>query len=167
MADCSFRAHREHFRAERTLDRFQPARLIVEIAQIVPHEGDEPDALAHLRHADVLAGKEEHPFDAAAWRTRTSTGTSSGGFFAKTRSLISSAFKTWASLVRLTPQFPVGRRPGAAIVTHDISTLAKHAFDRIAAGQPMPGVFAVRSVATLGQAIDDLILVTECSFEGE
>src|SRR3990167_543187 len=36
---------------------------------------------------------------------------------------------------------------GRIIVTHDISTLAKHAFDRIAAGQPMPGVFEVRSVA--------------------
>src|SRR3990167_7459025 len=28
---------------------------------------------------------------------------------------------------------------GRIVVTHDISTLAKHAFDRIAAGQPMPG----------------------------
>ncbi len=44
---------------------------------------------------------------------------------------------------------------GRVIVTHDISTLAKHAFDRIAAGQPMPGVFEVRSVAPVGQAIDD------------
>jgi hypothetical protein len=35
---------------------------------------------------------------------------------------------------------------GRIVVTHDISTLAKHAFDRIAAGQPMPGVFEVRSV---------------------
>src|ERR1043166_8448929 len=39
------------------LDRCQPARLIVEIAQIVLHEGDKPDALADLRHADVLAGE--------------------------------------------------------------------------------------------------------------
>lgn len=53
------------------------------------------------------------------------------------------------------------------IVTHDISTLAKHAFDRIAAGQPMPGVFEVRSVVPIGQAIDDLILLAECSLEGE
>ena len=30
---------------------------------------------------------------------------------------------------------------GRVMVTHDISTLAKHAFNRIAAGQPMPGVF--------------------------
>ena len=53
------------------------------------------------------------------------------------------------------------------VITHDISTLAKHAFDRVAAGQPMPGVFEVRSVAPIGQAIDDLILVAECSLEDE
>ena len=56
---------------------------------------------------------------------------------------------------------------GGVLLTHDISTLAKHAFDRIAAGQPMPGVFEVRSVAPIGQAIDDLMLLAECSFEGE
>ena len=53
------------------------------------------------------------------------------------------------------------------VVTHDITTLAKHAFDRVAAGRPMPGVFEVRSVVPIGQAIDDLILVAECSVEGE
>jgi uncharacterized NAD-dependent epimerase/dehydratase family protein len=56
---------------------------------------------------------------------------------------------------------------GRVIVTHDISTLAKHAFDRIAAAQPMPGVFEVKSVALVGQAIDDLILLAECSVDGE
>ena len=56
---------------------------------------------------------------------------------------------------------------GRVIVTHDISTLAKHAFDRIAASQPMPGVFEVRSAAPVGQAIDDLILLAECSVDGE
>ena len=56
---------------------------------------------------------------------------------------------------------------GRVIVTHDISTLAKHAFDRIAAGQPMPGVFEVKSVAPIGQTIDDLTLLAECSQEGE
>ena len=56
---------------------------------------------------------------------------------------------------------------GRILVTHDISTLAKHAFDRTAAGQPMPGVFEVRSVAPVRQAIEDLILLAECSFESE
>jgi hypothetical protein len=39
------------------VDRFEPTRLIVEVAQIVAHEGDEPDALAHLGDADALAGE--------------------------------------------------------------------------------------------------------------
>jgi hypothetical protein len=56
---------------------------------------------------------------------------------------------------------------GRIVITHDISTLAKHAFARIAAGQPMPGVFEVASVASVGQVIDDLILLAECSLEGE
>ena len=56
---------------------------------------------------------------------------------------------------------------GRVIVTHDVSTLAKHAFDRIAAGQPMPGVFEVKSVAPVGLAIDDLVLLAECSVDGE
>ena len=56
---------------------------------------------------------------------------------------------------------------GRIIVTHDISTLAKHAFDRITAGRPMPGVFEVKSVAPVGQAIDNLVLLAECSVDGE
>ncbi len=56
---------------------------------------------------------------------------------------------------------------GRIVVTHDISTLAKHAFARVASRQPMPGVFEVKSVAPIGQTIDDLILLAECSFDGE
>jgi hypothetical protein len=36
------------FGVKRILDRLEPARLIVEVAQIVAQEGDEPDALADL-----------------------------------------------------------------------------------------------------------------------
>lgn len=53
------------------------------------------------------------------------------------------------------------------MITHDVSTLTRHAFSRLAAGHPMPGVFEVRSVAGIGQAIDDLLLLAECSHEGE
>ncbi len=31
----------------------------------------------------------------------------------------------------------------------------------------MPGVFEVRSAAPVGQTIEDLILLAECSFDGE
>jgi hypothetical protein len=56
---------------------------------------------------------------------------------------------------------------GRILVTHDISTLAKHAFDRTVVGQPMPGVFEVSSLAPIGRVIDDLILLAECSVDGE
>src|SRR5580765_5325835 len=42
----------------RIIDRFQPARLVVEVAQVVVHERDEPDALAHLFDAHLLSGKD-------------------------------------------------------------------------------------------------------------
>lgn len=53
------------------------------------------------------------------------------------------------------------------VVTHDVSTLARHAFDRVAANRSMPGVFAVRSLAPIGQTIDDLLMLVECSQPGE
>jgi Domain of unknown function (DUF5615) len=53
------------------------------------------------------------------------------------------------------------------VVTHDVSTLAGHAFARVAAGQPMPGDFAVRSTASISHTIEDLVLFTECSLDGE
>jgi hypothetical protein len=56
---------------------------------------------------------------------------------------------------------------GRVVVTHDISTLARHAFERSAAGRPMPGVFAVRSWGPIGAAIEDLLLLAECSLDGE
>ena len=52
-------------------------------------------------------------------------------------------------------------------VSHDVSTLAGHAFARVTTGQQMPGVFAVPSPASIGRAIDDLLLLAECSHDGE
>lgn len=43
------------------------------------------------------------------------------------------------------------------IVTHDVDTLLKFAYERIVGGRLMPGVIAV------GQAIDDLVTAIECS----
>jgi hypothetical protein len=46
-------------------DRFDPTRLVVEIPQVVLHEGDQPDVLAHLRDPDVLAGEDLTEIDLA------------------------------------------------------------------------------------------------------
>jgi hypothetical protein len=53
------------------------------------------------------------------------------------------------------------------LLTHDVSTMTAHAYTRVRAGQPMLGVFEVgRSVPT-SVAIEDILLLAECSLEGE
>jgi predicted nuclease of predicted toxin-antitoxin system len=37
------------------------------------------------------------------------------------------------------------------VLTHDQNTMAGFAFDRVAAGEPMPGVFVVDNTAPIGQ----------------
>ena len=56
---------------------------------------------------------------------------------------------------------------GRVLVTHDVSTLSRHAHNRTAAGLPMPGVFEVGTDASIGRIIEDLLLIVECSREGE
>lgn len=56
---------------------------------------------------------------------------------------------------------------GRVVVSHDVSTLRKHAYERVAAGLRMPGVFDLPNTLSIGRAIDDLLLVIECSLEGE
>lgn len=56
---------------------------------------------------------------------------------------------------------------GRVLLTHDVTTITRHAYDRVEAGLPMPGVFEVSSIVSVGQAIEDLILIAECSLAGE
>lgn len=53
------------------------------------------------------------------------------------------------------------------LLTHDFSTLIGHAYDRMAVGQKMPGVIAVRSVCPIGLAIEDLGLLLMASLPAE
>jgi predicted nuclease of predicted toxin-antitoxin system len=48
------------------------------------------------------------------------------------------------------------------LVTHDRDTVPGFAFDRVRAGEPMPGVFLVSDQMPKGQAIDQLLLAIEC-----
>jgi hypothetical protein len=56
---------------------------------------------------------------------------------------------------------------GRVLLTHDVSTITKHAYECVRAGQPMPGVFEVSRTAPIGRAIEDLLLLAECSFDDE
>ena len=52
-----------HFWSERVLDGFKPAGFVVEVAEIVVHEADQPNLLADLLDADALAGEDGAEID--------------------------------------------------------------------------------------------------------
>jgi hypothetical protein len=58
-------------------------------------------------------------------------------------------------------------REGRVLLTHDVSTITKYACERVRAGQPMPGVFEVSRSVSIGCAIEDILLLAECSLDGE
>jgi predicted nuclease of predicted toxin-antitoxin system len=43
------------------------------------------------------------------------------------------------------------------LLTHDVQTMTKHAYDRIRVGLPMPGVIEVRDDVSIGQAIEEIL----------
>lgn len=53
------------------------------------------------------------------------------------------------------------------LITHDVKTVTKYAYERIGAGLQMPGVFEVNDQASMGVVIDDLLLLIECSTDDE
>jgi predicted nuclease of predicted toxin-antitoxin system len=58
-------------------------------------------------------------------------------------------------------------RDNRVLITHDVNTITRYAYDRLRAGQPMSGVVAVGHQVSVGQAIEDLLLMAEYSEEGE
>jgi predicted nuclease of predicted toxin-antitoxin system len=56
---------------------------------------------------------------------------------------------------------------GRILVTHDVTTITHFAYERIRASQSMPGVFEVNLNGAIGQIIEDILLLAECSLDGE
>lgn len=56
---------------------------------------------------------------------------------------------------------------GRILLTHDVSTITHYAYERVREGKPMPGVFEVSRTLQIGRVIDDLLLLVECSLDGE
>jgi len=56
---------------------------------------------------------------------------------------------------------------GRVLLTHDVTTITRHAIERISAGKPMPGVFEISRAVPIGSAIEDILLLVKCSLEGE
>jgi hypothetical protein len=53
------------------------------------------------------------------------------------------------------------------LLTHDVATITRYAYERVAESKPMPGVIEVTSDTSIGKVIDDILLLLSCSFDGE
>jgi predicted nuclease of predicted toxin-antitoxin system len=53
------------------------------------------------------------------------------------------------------------------VVTHDVATMSDHAYDRVAAGMPMAGVFILNDRFPIGEAIEEILMMVECTQQAE
>jgi hypothetical protein len=53
------------------------------------------------------------------------------------------------------------------LLTHDVTTITKYAYERINDGLLMPGVVEIKMNSPLGDIIDDIILLADYSYENE
>ncbi len=56
---------------------------------------------------------------------------------------------------------------GRVLLTRDVSTITRYAYESVRDGRPMPGVFEVSRSVPIGLAIEDILLLAECSFDDE
>ena len=56
---------------------------------------------------------------------------------------------------------------GRIVLTHDAATMITFAYQRIQCGLSMPGLFEVNRRVPVGLVIEEIILIAECSIEGE
>jgi hypothetical protein len=56
---------------------------------------------------------------------------------------------------------------GRVLLTHDVATIPSFAYQRLAAGLPMAGVFVLPRRLPTGRAIEELLVLAGASLEGE
>ncbi len=54
---------------------------------------------------------------------------------------------------------------GRVLITHDVSTMTKHALDRLREGRSMLGIIVIPQRTAIGAIIEDLVLLVTCSVE--
>lgn len=58
-------------------------------------------------------------------------------------------------------------KEGWVLLTHDVTTITRFAYDRVRTGKAMPGVFEVGRGLAIGLVIEDLLLLAERSLDSE
>ena len=58
-------------------------------------------------------------------------------------------------------------RNGRLLLSQDVNTMVGYAYERVAAGLPMPGLFVAPEAVLRGEIIESILLIAECSVDGE
>lgn len=53
------------------------------------------------------------------------------------------------------------------LLTHDVATITRYAYERVREGKPMPGVFEVSPYEPIGRIIEDILILVELSYDDE
>ena len=56
---------------------------------------------------------------------------------------------------------------GRVLLTHDASTMSAFAYERVKQGLPMPGIFEIDQDMSIGQVIEEIVLIATASFDSE
>jgi hypothetical protein len=56
---------------------------------------------------------------------------------------------------------------GRVLITNDRNTMVGFGYQRVASGEPVPGLIATTNEQSIGSAIDDIMLIAECMAEDE
>lgn len=48
------------------------------------------------------------------------------------------------------------------LLTHDVATITRYAYERLASNLTMPGVIEIHTDAPIGRVIEDLFMILEC-----
>lgn len=51
---------------------------------------------------------------------------------------------------------------GRILLTHDVATITRYAYERLAENLAMPGVIEIPTNAPIGRVIEDLFMILEC-----
>lgn len=54
-------------------------------------------------------------------------------------------------------------REDRVVLTHDVTTMTRHAYDLVRTAERMAGVLEVRRSVPIGQAIEEILIVADCS----
>jgi predicted nuclease of predicted toxin-antitoxin system len=58
-------------------------------------------------------------------------------------------------------------KTNSILLTHDVQTVTKFAYERVKQGLPMPGVIEVSNHISIGQAVEEILIVLEASDPSE